>query len=512
MAQDPHGRDRIFKNSIVSWLSQGIQIIAGFILPRLIDESVGKDGLGVWDFAWSLVAYFNIVTGGIISSINRYIAKARISENKNDLHYCISTIAYVLRVMGGAIFLSTILFYLLPIDIKLGRSDEMIQLIKNLVLILGTGICVQVMASVYSGVLTGYHRWDIYNLIQIVVAFISLVFSTVTLLCGGGLVMLALVQLGAELIGRLMQIIAAKKIFPSLTISRKYFKLSTAKSMLKFGGKTYVNVIAYLIANQTVNILIGALLGPAVLALYSRPRALIRRIGSVVRKYAMLLVPTVSSLQMSKDNEGIMEIAVNSTQIAIMLSLPPIMLFGMFGGDILQLWMGSDYNNARLAAVVAFGGFFEIAYMPLYRTLMGMNMHGRLVRINLISAIATGISAYIAITATDDIVMVAIFISLPMFISQGIAIPIVCARALEIQICKFFAKAWIKPLFAVCPFLASIIIVRIVYHGTPLERLAIASILGGLILSISTWKIILPKTAKNKIQNKFFKILRIEHT
>jgi hypothetical protein len=49
-------------------------MVSGFLVPRLIDRNLGQDALGIWDFAWSLVVYFNLVQMGIIGSISRSVA------------------------------------------------------------------------------------------------------------------------------------------------------------------------------------------------------------------------------------------------------------------------------------------------------------------------------------------------------------------------------------------------------------------------------------------------------
>ena len=72
---DLSGRDRLVSSVIFNWAAYFVYIVAGFIIPRLIDRQLGQELLGIWDFAWSLVSYFALVQFGIASSVNRYIAK-----------------------------------------------------------------------------------------------------------------------------------------------------------------------------------------------------------------------------------------------------------------------------------------------------------------------------------------------------------------------------------------------------------------------------------------------------
>ncbi|MCH8193555.1 MAG: hypothetical protein IIA65_06015, partial [Planctomycetes bacterium] len=86
--RDVTGRDQLVSNVLFSWASHLVFVAAGFIMPRMIDNHLGQELLGVWDFGWSLVAYFSLVNAGINSSINRYVAKyygARDIAGVNDV-------------------------------------------------------------------------------------------------------------------------------------------------------------------------------------------------------------------------------------------------------------------------------------------------------------------------------------------------------------------------------------------------------------------------------------------
>lgn len=85
---DVTGRDRITRNVLASWGGYGVFIVAGFIMPRLIDTRIGQEALGVWDFAWSLVAYFSLVQAGVVSSVNRFVAKYQAVGDLDGVNRC----------------------------------------------------------------------------------------------------------------------------------------------------------------------------------------------------------------------------------------------------------------------------------------------------------------------------------------------------------------------------------------------------------------------------------------
>ena len=92
---DITGRGLIVRNVVTSWLSQLVFIFFGFVLPRMIDESIGQVALGVWDFGWAIVHYLSLTMLGIGSSVNRYVARYRAAA---DWHSMSSSMSSVIAV------------------------------------------------------------------------------------------------------------------------------------------------------------------------------------------------------------------------------------------------------------------------------------------------------------------------------------------------------------------------------------------------------------------------------
>lgn len=101
------GRDRLPRNVLWSWLGHGVFIIFGFIVPRLIDQTLGREALGVWDFGWALVSYFALVQAGVVSSVNRYVSRYRATGDQQGINRAVSSVAVVLALMAGVIVVLT---------------------------------------------------------------------------------------------------------------------------------------------------------------------------------------------------------------------------------------------------------------------------------------------------------------------------------------------------------------------------------------------------------------------
>ena len=106
MEEDLTGRSRLVPNVIFNWAAYFVFIVAGFIMPRMIDHRLGREILGIWDFAWSLVGSFKLVQLGIGSSVNRYIAKYRAAKDTDGINLIINSSCFLLGTAGLIILIS----------------------------------------------------------------------------------------------------------------------------------------------------------------------------------------------------------------------------------------------------------------------------------------------------------------------------------------------------------------------------------------------------------------------
>lgn len=502
---DLTGRDRLVTSVVSSWGGHLAFIVAGFILPRMIDSYCGREALGVWDFSWSLVAYFVLVQGGVVSSINRYVAKYRSVGDLMGINRAASSVCCVLAVMGVLVLgLSIGLALLLPglFGDRLGPRPQDAQWV---VCLLGAGLAVQIFFSGYGGVLTGCHRWDIHNAIYGATRVVTVSGMIVLLLCGGGLPQLAGVYLAGELLGRSVRCVMAYRVCPGLSVRSSNARWKEARAMLGFGGKSFVPQVGELLLNQTVSIVALAYLGPAMLAAYSRPRALVQQVRTLVAKFAFVLTPTASSLQAIDDSAELRRFLLKTARWSAYITLPMIVTLAMLGGPLLYLWMGAEYarDGAVVLTVLAVGQATSIIQLASRSVLTGLNAHGRPGLATLAASICAVILAILAVGPLQlGLLGVALAISIPMTIADGIYVPRFACRRLGISFGRFYRETLGGPLLLSLPLALTLGAVRLALPGRPILSLAIGAALGGSLISALYWQFALPAHVKDRIPDR----------
>lgn len=498
MKGDVHGRDSLAKNILTNWLAQLVQIAAGFVVPRLIDRELSQQALGVWDLAWSLVVYLNIVQVGVTSSINRYVAYHRAQEDYAGINRVVSSVVMVMRGMGVVVFVLTGIATWQVGSVFSHRLGTYQYEARWLVFLLGCGIAVQISSAVYASILTGLHRWDWHNGIHAGTNVAMLVGMVLSLKLGFGLIGLAVVHFATEALGRSGRIIVAYRLCPWLDISASRFSWATAREMMGFGGKAFVSNISQLIMNSTVSLMIAAYLGPAALALYSRPMSLIRNLTLVVNKYAMVFSPTISSLQGAGRDGDIKKIALQATRFGLYILLPPTIVLLIFSREVMRTWMGSAYAIPLLVITITIGSALQVAVLPLWKgALVGLNIHGKAAIANLIGAAVAIAACYVVLAQMHlGLVAVATAVAVPMSITNGVFLAIYACKKLNVSALEFLRDVWQGPILLAVPFAAILVASRFVFRE---HALVIGGAIGSAYLIVAYWFTVVPERYRQRV-------------
>jgi O-antigen/teichoic acid export membrane protein len=497
---DLSGRDRIIWNVLAGWAGYSVYIAAGFILPRLIDDRLGQNRLGVWDFAWTFVGYFGMVQAGVISSINRYVARFRAAGDLDGINRSVSSVTCVLLVMASVIVTLAVGTALMIPVLWTARLGDFVRDAQWTVLLLGLGTASEVGLAGYAGVVTGCHRWDLHNGVHGLTCILHTSGMVAVVLLGYGLPALAAAHMLGELVGRLLRIGLAYRLCPGLRVRPHLATWSTAREMLHFGSKSFIPSIGDLLLNQTIGLLILSGVGTAALAVFTRPRSLLRHVDALVSKLAFVLSPTASSLQATRQLDSLRDLFIRSACYGVYLALPMILALAILGGPFLRLWMGPEYAQALLVVILCLGSLASITQQPVVSVLFGLNAHGRAGLANFAASLCAAGLAYLAVGVLHwGLIGAALAVSIPLVASSAIYVPALACRRLELPFSRYLRQVWGTPLMACLPFAACLVAGRILFANQPLLAIAAGPALGSPLLALVYYRQVLPPSLKAKI-------------
>jgi hypothetical protein len=329
-----------------------------------------------------------------------------------------------------------------------------------------------------------------------------------TLSLGGGLNVLAAVYLAGTLGGEIVRMTMAHRVCPELDIRLRAATLADIWKLLSFGGKTVIDNLSRLLLSQASSILVAGHLGPAALAVYARPGALVRQTDTLTNKFAMVLSPAASSLSSSGRGQDVRELLVDATRFAAFVAMPITVFLAMMGEPILQVWMGPRYREGLLMAVVALGSFLPLTQRPAQHILIGMNAHGRIGWASF--AIAwLGIGAAIVVLGPlhQGLVGAAIALVVPYTLGNGVFILVYACRKVGIPVHLHIRRSFLGPALCAIPLAVGLLAVRTIFAASAVMALAAGVVFSGLMLIPLYWRFVLPERIRARILSRVARLL-----
>jgi O-antigen/teichoic acid export membrane protein len=506
---DLTGRSRLVSNVLFTWGGQMVFFVSGFIMPRMIDHKLGTEVLGVWDFSWSLVTYFRFVDMGINASVNRYVARYWGHQDIEGVNRVVSSATFALAIAALVIVLGTI-GAVVSLPYWFGtKLNDYVSVTQKSVLCLGLMLAAGTALGAFNGVLTGCHRWELQTMRNSVWQFIAVVGMLAALWLGYGLVALALITAACQILGQLTMVTLAYRACPGLKIKRSYIHKSTIKELYVYSGKTLLPTISEMLLNQTTSVLIIAGLGPTALAIFTRPRALLRQMDSLERKMAYILIPTTSSLESCGDMKEIKSLLMKSVRYSIYLVLPLVMILIVFGGEVMKIWMGPDYANWMLPAIMAVGFLGTCIQTPILCMLEGLNAHGRAGVGQFVGSALSATAVFAALRIFHGgLTAAAVAVTVPLLVVNLIFLPVLLCRRLNYALREFYREVAIRPILHVLPFAVCLTAGRLLFKTYPLLAVGICAV-GSIVLSVFYWRNVLPPTLKAGLSRGFNKLVKL---
>lgn len=455
------GRDRLVSNVISGWVAQAVAIVVGFLMPRLIDESVGQAALGLWDLGWSLVVILTLSGFGLGSATTYYVSLYRASRRPRDreIRESVATVFYLQLLLlltvaaAGVVGLVT-----LPGWIAESLRDDLAD-IQWLGALLGPAIVLALLGDVGRGVLAGVHRADVNDLTSIA-ADVTLAIAMIVVLFGGlGIRGLAAATLLVKLVEMVVRIRLAYRYCPELGLRIADVRWNRVGRALTFGFKSSTAALPALLVNQAGRILLATTAGPAALAVFSRPVTLVGQILRIVERFTYILPPVASSMQGAGRGHDLRRLNLRASKAAVLMSMPPIVVFGVFGNDIVHVWMGPEFVYPGIPWVLALMALAGADRGVAARILSGVNAHGRISLACLVLSVATFAIAYLLLRPLDPFrcaVLVATASILGIFLPQWV----LSCRRFEIGLAEYARYVYARPLLANLAFLPGLIAAR----------------------------------------------------
>ena len=503
-AADLTRRGYIFRSTLFNWGGHLVYVIAGFIIPRFVDRRLGAELLGVWDFGWSLVGYIDLMMLGLVSAVNRFVARHRERNETEELNRCVNS---SLVVMAASTLLAlglTVVFVLATPQLLGGLSPAAEHQARMMMLLLGISGAVQLPSGIFNGVVTGCARFGLKNVIRSGAHALAVVGMIAVVWQGYGLIALAAVCLAEQILTAVLFAAASFRLCPELTLAARYCRLETVRTLVAFSGKALAASIGRSVLYQTNAILLAWYLGPVALAVFSRQRALVLHGVRFATQFGHAFLPASSVLEARGDRAALASLMIDSARCGLAMALPMVIFLTLLGTPLMEVWMGPAYVSPAVLVILALGHLFSMAHRGTYAALAGMNRHS-VPAFSEVAGALFGVALGVTLMGPLKLGMIgaAVSVVVPVTWAGGMMVVREAGRALNVPLGALLWQTSARPLAAAAPFGLCCLMVRLALFDQPLYALLAGGLAGGAVLAATYWYVLLSPAIRGRILNRF---------
>lgn len=385
-------RERLLKGFGASALGQVINVVSRVALVPLFLHAWGTQIYGEWLLLTSVAAYLSLTDFGsqvyVVNQLTQAAAKNDLDLFQKTLH---TGLALFLLLPAVALILFLVFVTAVPpqayLNIVLTRHEVVLWVVVFLAL--------QVAVSLPQGILLGVYRslgmlprgtmW------ANATALLQLVLTAAGLWLGGGMILLAVLQVAPYLIVGLIVLHELRRLFPQHDItSLKQADIRLGLSFIPPSLRFFSIQLSQSLAIQGTLLVVGALQGAAQVVLF----ATLRTIANVSKQLLGLVShtawPEMTRLDAVNDWEKVMVLFRGMLRTTVVVSFVFVIVFHYLGQTIYEFWLARkvayDQRIMDLFLLYVFQAAFWTCGSHL---LMAVNRHKMLSRGLLFSALLT---------------------------------------------------------------------------------------------------------------------------
>lgn len=448
---------RLALNTASNVITLFIKLAITFVMTPIFVTNLGRYDYGIWEMVGAIVGYMGILDLGIRPAISRFASRHIAQKDQSELSALYATAWFYLFAVGSCIAAFLICWgWFFPEILAEDTTDT--QRYTLLMLIIGAQILFVFPSFTVESFMEAYQEYYLKNALTVINSIIGciIVYSYIT--PENALVLVAGVNAIGIVSKYLMYTLYMQYKRPFLRFKPTYFSFTKLKELFRFSLKTFIQGVSSRIENATDSLVIGTILGPAMVPIYSIPAHLVNYIRMITYNLTHVFMPYFSALSATEQSEKIRRVYIFGSKLTIGCVL--ILSIGVLGlgKEFLRLWVGEEIASGA-APIISLLVAFTIA--PLInpycsRYLTAIDRHGIFAKWSPVVALANLLLSLILIYPLG-IYGVALGSLIPALIFQPFLLNY-CCRHLGMKVSEYL-KGAIMPMLLPAVLMAIILVV-----------------------------------------------------
>ena len=360
----------IARNTVLNLLGLTVPMVVAIATLPVTVRALGVERFGILALAWIVLGYFSLFDLGLGRATTRFAAEA-LSLGQTDrfarLIWTSIGLQAVLGVAGAVVLVGIAPFIVTQL---LNIPPALVNEAQLCFMVLAAAVPITLVMAAARGALEAGQRFDLVNLVAAPSTILFSVLSALGAVAGFPLAGIVLLLVGNRVAAGLAYLALARRAFPA--VSRIAVDPRVAPSLVRYAGWISVSSIVGPALQFADRFTIGSVLSLAAVAYYAAPFDVITRLLVIPGAMALSLFPAFSAGRPRDELlVGMYGRAMRYTFVAL---APVVLLALLFGDELLQVWLGSDFarESGLVFRLLAIGVLINAVALVPFTLLQGI--------------------------------------------------------------------------------------------------------------------------------------------
>jgi len=196
--------------------------------------------------------------------------------------------------------------------------------------------------GVFSAVPRALQRFDVVNLLNVVLGTLQVGVTIILLALGLGLLAIMVWSCVLSALSLIVYLIVAKRLLPA-TSARPRLDAGKFRELYRFSGFVMLSNFTGVAAGHSEKLLLGGLAPIAQVTFYTVPFNIVSRVQALIPSNLFaVLFPAFSAMSVTEKRETIQDAYLRAFKFIFLAVAPITILLAAFGGDLLRLWIDGE--------------------------------------------------------------------------------------------------------------------------------------------------------------------------
>lgn len=438
----------LLKGSSLRALESIVSIIVGVITLPLMMRYLGVDLYGVWVLIGSFTALLYIFDMGFASAVTRHIAESIAQKNSQRTNQIVSNAFLIYSCLALLIIacVSLVAVFYRP-DLK-GILTE--KEFATILWLFGAALAIEFPVKAFSGIATGYLRYDLLSLYRMSFRIVSSVILVSLLMSGYKLVSIACLQAGMGVVSAFAYFLVARHLFKPLSVRREFISKNVLSEIYRYSFWAFLVDINQLLKKRIDIFFVGAYLSLGAVSLYYVAVRLVEYVSELLYKMLNLALPILTKHSANEDAAAFREDLLLFVRINTYFAVLAFIAWVVIGEVVIYYWMGSDFDyqtTYNIMLILLLGRLSGVLASGFTSALYARKEHKRLAKISFFETLlSAGLLALVSMKPDPALQWVAYAISVPLLIGRLGLIPWVTLTCTQVAAPHKFLWVAFRPL------------------------------------------------------------------